>query len=138
MKTDEDNCWYSGRHEFCKETYPGQYEWCSAKYHRCVECTDDSHCPPERPWCDWDMDCEECLVSAHCPTGESCIMRSGSWVCRRKDCVDYREEGDYEYCANNFKDTPICDLNKRTCVECIHPSDCEGILPIAKARERRA
>lgn len=126
MKPDEDNCWYNGRHEFCKETYPGQYEWCSAEYHRCVECTDDGHCPPERPWCDWDMECEECLVTAHCATGESCLMRNGRWVCRRKDCVDYREEGDYDYCANNFRDAPICDTEKRRCVECIHPSDCEG------------
>ena len=126
MKPDEDDCWYNGRHEFCKETYPKQYEWCSADYHRCVECIDDAHCPPERPYCDWDKECEECLVSAHCATGESCLMRNGRWVCRRKDCVDYREEGDYDYCANNFKDRPICDTGQRKCVECIYPSDCEG------------
>ena len=126
MKEKIDNCWYQGRHEFCKETYPGEYEWCSADYHRCVECTDDRHCPPERPYCDWDMECEECLVSAHCATGESCLMRNGKWVCRRRDCVDYREEGDPNYCANNFRDTPFCDIDKRRCVECIHPSDCEG------------
>lgn len=126
MKEIIDNCWYNGRDEFCKATYPGQYEWCSAEYHRCVECTDDKHCPSERPWCDWDMECEECLISAHCPTGESCIMRNGRWVCRRKDCVDYKEEGDYNYCVNNFSDRPICDTEKRRCVECINPSDCEG------------
>ena len=126
MKSEIDNCWYQGRHEFCKETYPGQYEWCSPEYHRCVECTDDAHCPPGRPWCDWDMECEECLVSAHCSAGESCLMRNGRWVCRHKDCVDYRDEGVPDYCRNNFRDTPICDIEKRKCVECIAPSDCSG------------
>ena len=126
MKSDEDNCWYSGRDEFCKETYPGQYELCSAQYRRCVECIEDSNCPPERPYCDWDGECEECLVSVHCSGGESCLMRNGRWVCRRKDCVDYREEGDSNYCADHFSDRPICNLDKRRCVECVHPSDCKG------------
>ena len=126
MKPDEDNCWYNGRDEFCKATYPGEYEWCSATYHRCVECTDDFHCPPGKPHCDWDMECEECLVSAHCPTGESCVMRIGHWVCRVKDCVDWKANGEPNYCANNFSDRPICDEEKRKCVECINAEDCTG------------
>ena len=126
MKPDEDNCWYNGRDEFCKATYPGEYEFCSADYHRCVECTDDKHCPPERQYCDWDMECEECLVNAHCITGESCVMRNGHWVCRVMDCVDWKGEGEPNYCANNFGDRPLCDEEKRKCVECINPEDCKG------------
>lgn len=125
MKLEEDNCYFNGRHEFCKATYPGQYEWCSSTYHRCAECTDDAHCPPGRPYCDWDLECEECLVSAHCSSGESCVMRNGRWVCRVKDCVDWQSEGVPNYCADNLPGTPICDLDKRVCVECVYPSDCK-------------
>ena len=126
MKPEEDMCWYEGKDEFCKATYPGEAEHCSGKYYRCVECLDNTHCPPERPWCDWDLECEECVMSTHCPTGESCVMRNGHWVCRVKDCVDWKADGEPNYCANNFSDRPICDEEKRKCVECINPEDCKG------------
>ena len=126
MKESEDDCYYNGRNDFCKATYPGQYEYCSGVYYRCVECIENNHCPSEKPHCDWDMECEECLVSTHCPTGESCVMRNGHWVCRVRDCVDLKGEGEPNYCANNFSDRPICDEEKRRCVECIIPEDCKG------------
>jgi Cys-rich repeat protein len=137
MKTDEDNCWYNGRHELCKELYPGKYEWCSSEYHRCVECLDDSHCPSWKPHCDWDRECEECLVNAHCPEGESCRLTNDRWVCRREDCVDLLEQGFPNYCRDRFPATPVCEVSSRTCVECIGPSDCdEGYVCIDKKCKR--
>ncbi|MEA1957621.1 MAG: hypothetical protein U9N01_04620, partial [Euryarchaeota archaeon] len=126
MKPEIDDCWYHSRHELCKELYPGTYEYCSADYHRCVECLEDAHCPSSKPYCSWSLDCEQCLVSAHCPPGQDCMLTDGRWVCRAEDCVDLIEKGFPDYCKDRYPSTPVCDIANRVCVECLGPEDCEG------------
>lgn len=104
----------------------------------CVECTEKSHCPSERPVCDTKRNVciAECTTEKDCKDGLKCFNGTCSECGSREDCKDPQTpvcskgkcvcEGNGD-CSPSF---PICSSLKKRCVECKGHGDCDKSFPI--------
>ena len=90
---------------------------CDTSIDRCVECYEDTHCDAGQVCSDARMCVDAptgCTMDSDCPAGEICDVPSMT-------CVP---EGGCTSNADCGGDTPICDVDSGSCVECTMNSDC--------------
>lgn len=109
------NISYSGRSCLDGEcTYSGKSESAALV---CVECTENSHCPADKPMCDlFERTCYECFVNKDCKEG---------YQCNEHTCVKTTQKET----KNKKKQTPKCSTNA-DCKKnefCTYEQTCEKI-----------
>ena len=93
----------------------------------CTEDTDcesenATHCDPSRHVCVRCYEDNQCEHNQYCENNTCVTCESGVW--NGKECVECTADDD---CADKT-DTPKCNTDTNTCVECIESGDCEEEL----------
>ncbi len=103
----------------------------------CVGCRTSADCMIDRPICDSQTrQCVECIGAADCGAGQPFCVNNHCRECRgSSDCPASQPvcSPDLECrdgCASNAdcRDAgrPLCDLERRSCVECLTVADCDA------------
>lgn len=75
----------------------------------CLECTEDSYCPKEKPYCDLDRNiCTQCLGSVHCPKGYECTED----MCQENADMDNHERPRMKMTSNRCTASEECEAGK--------------------------
>jgi len=90
---------------------------CDVASGQCVECVADGDCSGANHFCNADKVCIECKSNSDCGSNQVCNTGPGDCT---ESCTTTAD------CAGAY---PVCDTQKKLCVECTSNADCAGSAP---------